>query len=291
MIEARLDSVMRLPDSAGRHRGYEQIASLYRSRVGGQKFMSSLVQYNRLWQSEIARLQGPYKESNSKRDAAVARQALLDSIASGDSVFKMRSRPRVDSLTRIIATAVRKFPTPSYVRVEKVSEHGWVVTVPLYTDIADTAFVSKARAMIENAWRVSDAGSDYMLKIDLRPVSPAQLFGSSPVPANGQHIDVPAHISRFPNDGVVLTTGGNNTYAYSHAVVLGPGSLARSTLVHEFAHMLGFRDNYFRAFQDRGADGYAITEVILDSESFLVVPENGKVFPGHFEELIRGANY
>ncbi len=79
---------------------------------------------------------------------------------------------------------------------------------------------------------------------------------------------------------------GSSAYVLGEEIVLGPGTLSRATLVHEFSHLLGFRDNYFRSFEDAGAGGYRILEVILSPEDVLVVQEIRRVRRGHFEEVV-----
>jgi hypothetical protein len=286
MIEARLDSVTALTNADEKHRGYEGLVSEYKKRVAGQKFMSALLEYNRLWQGEIYRLRDSYLAANVLKQAAVARQALIDSAAAGDSAFRLRVKPRIDSLTRQVNAAMKKNATPAFVKVEHPSEHRWLVTVPLYTDITDTTFVARARSMIESAWKLHDGADDFSLVLDIRPVSPSQLYAGAEAPPPGSHIDIAGHVARFPADGGVLTTGANTTYVFGRGVIIGPGTLSRATLVHEFSHLLGFRDNYFRSFEDRGADGYAITEVILEPDDVFTVPERGEVRRGHFDGVI-----
>jgi hypothetical protein len=249
--------------------------------------MSALVRYNRLWQGEIARLPDSYRAANALKDEAIERQSLMDSMASGDEKFRTKAQPRVDSLTRRLNEAMRKNPSPSFVRVDHPAPNKWVVTVPLFTDIADSLFVERAREAIEQAWHVRDGDDEFSLVLDLKRVRPADLYPGAEPPALGAHIDVGAHVNRFPPGGTVMTTGGNNTYALGRGIIIGPGTLPRATLVHEFSHMLGFRDSYFRSFEDRGADGFAVLEVILDPDDVLVVPERGVVRRGHFEEVIR----
>ncbi|HUQ98871.1 MAG TPA: hypothetical protein VM166_05400 [Gemmatimonadaceae bacterium] len=286
MLEARLDSVIALTSADEKHRGYEGIVSEYRKRVAGQKFMSELIQYNRLWQGEIYRLRDSYLAANVLKQAAVARQALIDSAAAGDSTFGFRVKPRIDALTQQVNAGMKKKATPAFVKVEHPSEHRWIVTVPLYTDITDTAFVERARTMIESSWKLRDAQDDFCLALEIRPVTSGQLYAGIAIPIPGTHIDIAAHVARFPADGGVLTTGANTTYVLGRGVIIGPGTLTRATLVHEFSHLLGFRDNYFRAFEDRGPDGYAITEVILEPDDVFTVPERGEVRRGHFDGII-----
>jgi hypothetical protein len=107
------------------------------------------------------------------------------------------------------------------------------------------------------------------------------------VPANGEHINIDAHVKRFPQDGVVLTTGANTTYVYGQSIIVGPHAIPRKTLVHEFGHMLGFRDGYFRSYQDLGENGYNVVEIILDPNDIIATPENGKATRQHFEQILK----
>src|SRR5205823_3858912 len=107
---------------------------------------------------------------------------------------------------------------------------------------------------------------DFSVKLDIRRILPSQLYSDMAVPVNGTHIDVTIHLKRFPQDGVVLTTGANSTYVLGRSILLGPHAIPRKTLVHEFGHMLGFKDGYFRSHEDLGADGFKVVEVILDPD-------------------------
>jgi hypothetical protein len=156
----------------------------------------------------------------------------------------------------------------------------------MYTDIVDSTFVENARRAIEDDWHVVDGDNDFSVHLEMRRLSPAQLYGNTPPPEKGAHIDVAAHVKRFPEGAVVLTTGANSIYALGRAIVLGPYAVIKGAVAHEFGHTLGFRDGYFRSFQDLGADGFEILEVILDPESIVASPENGRVRKEHFEAVL-----
>jgi hypothetical protein len=284
-LELRFDSASRLP-AVDRKRAYAPITDSYKRLVDGQKFMESLIQYNRLWQSEIARLTEGYRRNNSLRDAALSRQALMDSVARADASFRQAVQPRIDSLSSRLHSALKKGLTPDFIRVDHPAEHAWVVTVPIYTDIADSAFVARAKETIENGWHVVDGADDFSVRLDIRRIARSQLFANTAVPANGEHIDVTAHLRRFPQDGIVLTTGANTTYVYGQSIILGPNAIPRRTLVHEFGHMLGFRDGYFRSYEDLGENGFNVVEIILDPNDIVTTPENGKASRQHFDQVL-----
>ena len=286
VLENRLDSATRA-DSATRRSRYKLIVDEYKRLVDGQKLMESTIQYNRLWQSEIARFTQRYKEAKTLQDAVVMRQALLDSLSRPGEHLSDGLKARADSLAGLIAEAIRKSATPDFVRRDHPSAHQWILSVPLYTDIVDSSFVEAARAAIENGWHVRDGEDEFRVVLEIRRVAPAQLYPNAEVPANGAHIVIPEHVKRFPADGAVLTTGGNLTYLFSRSIILGPHAIARGNLVHEFGHILGFKDAYFRGFEDGGADGYKVVEVIMGSDDDVGVPKNGRATRQHFEAILQ----
>lgn len=245
----------------------------------GQKLIESTIQYNKLWQGEIARHPDFYREQNALEDAVTERQALLDA-----STLRPKQRARLEVLSQQVERAVHKFPTPGYLRIEHPSARRFILRVPVYTDILDAAFVEKARASIEEPWQLHEGGDDYSVALELHLVSPAALYPQG-APAHGAQLDLADHLARFPPNGVVLTTGATTIYASGRGILLGPHAIPRSALAHEFGHMLGFRDGYLRGFHDRGVDGYEVVEVILVDGDVVGAPEEGRVRRQHFEQV------
>lgn len=284
LLETRFNKASSLPTDE-RLRELTAIADQYRRLVLGQRFIANLIQYNRLWQGEIARLPAAYEEAKRYQRVAMERQRILDSLTTAKS-SDTRVNFRLDSLTRIIDSAVHRAATPSYVRVTHPSTHEWIVNVPLYTDISDSAYVEQFRSAVESGWQTVDGREYYSVKLDIRRIAPEKLYPNGDVPGKASHIDIAKHIERFPSDGAVITTGANSTYVFGRAILLGPHALNRKTLVHEFGHLLGFKDGYFRSYEDSGPDGYRVLEVILPPDAVLSTPEDGKATRQHFEALI-----
>jgi hypothetical protein len=226
-----------------------------------------------------------YLEFKTSQDAAIERQRLQDQMKLDTAHNVAGLRARADSLSQRIQAEIRKLPTPDFVKVDNPAPHAWVITMPMFTDIADSSFVETFRKIIETAWHVHDGADDFRVVLDVRRLNPVQLYTQSNVPENGAHITVADHLGRFPQGGMILTTGANTLYASGRAIILGPHAIAPSALVHEFGHMLGFKDGYFRSYEDRGVDGYEIIEVILDPAEGVATPE-GVVTRGHFEQII-----
>jgi hypothetical protein len=285
-VEARL-ARMELVDNAERRREYDAITDEYRKLEAGQKLMVSTIAYNRLWQSEIARQPEFYREARVLQDVALTRQRILDSLSTSEGRVREDLMRRADSLSRRIAEAIKKLPTPDFIRVNHPTSQRWVVWLPVFTDITDSLFVERVRGAVQDAWHVRDGDDEFVLILEIHRVPLAELYAAGDAPRAGAHIDIGRHIARFPPGGVVLTTGANGIYATGRSVILGPHAIPASALAHEFGHMLGFKDGYFRSYQDFGADGYQILEVILDPESVVAAPENGSVRREHFEQVLR----
>jgi len=286
LLEKRLQNA-ELVNGGDRRREYGVIADGYRKLVAGQKLMASTIGYNRLWQGEIARQPQFYMNARALQDAALTRQLILDSLSTSDARLRPDIARRADSLSKRIEEAIRKLPTPDFVRVERPPPHRWVVTVPVFTDITDSAFVDRVRSGVQDAWHVRYRDDEFILVLEIHQIPPAQLYPRGDAPAAGAHIDVATHVTRFPPGGVVLTTGGNSIYATGRSIIVGPHAIPASAIAHEFGHMLGFKDGYFRSYRDRGADGYEVLEVILDPENVVAAPENGRVRREHFEQVLR----
>jgi hypothetical protein len=85
----------------------------------------------------------------------------------------------------------------------------------------------------------------------------------------------------------LLTTGAGSThFTGGRAVVLSPHDAPRHLLVHEFGHVLGFRDAYLRGSRDAGNDGYIVTELVVDATDLMGNSRDGAVSARHFRRLL-----
>jgi hypothetical protein len=145
--------------------------------------------------------------------------------------------------------------------------------------------------VIEDTWRAEEGGTQYLVELDLRKVPAAELYRGRTAPTNGEHIDIEKHVSRFPGDGGVLTTGAEFTHgSVGRYVALGPGDLAPKTLAHEFGHILGFNDGYIRGYSDLGDRGFEILELTAFFDDIMSAPREGHVQPTHFKLLLEALN-
>jgi hypothetical protein len=289
---ARLDALgLRLGEAAhlageARRRELEKLAGEYRRLVAGQRLIANNIEYNRLWQGEIARHPGVYDRLTGLHDAVLERQALLDALPLGDERIEADVRARVDALSRRIEGALGNLPAPDFLRVDHPSAHRWILRLPVYTDIEDSSFVDRVRAGVEQAWQVRDGEDEFALVLEMHRLSPAELYPDGGLPPRGAHIDLVDHTRRFPPGGAVLVTGGNTTHVRGRNVILGPHDVEPNVLAHEFGHILGLVDGYFRGYRDRGPDGYEVLEVVIDAGDIMSAPSQGRARRQHYQQIL-----
>jgi len=278
-LEAKVDAVPGTPPEA-RRAAWEQIVNDYVGLAQSHRLINDHVQYNRLWQGEIERHRAGYDYMTTLHDAVLERQGILDAIRAADPNLDPRVHAREQELLRQIRQRTDVLTVPAFLRVEEPAPRRWTIRVPVYTDIDDTAFLRTFRSAVENAWHVQDGGDEFQVVLDIRHVPSSRLYPDGRVPAHGEHID------RFPPDGAVLTTGANTTHVLGRAINLGPHDIAPNTLAHEFGHILGFVDGYFRGYRDRGPEGYEVLEVLTDPSDIMSAPGIGRVQRRHFQRIL-----
>jgi hypothetical protein len=58
-------------------------------------------------------------------------------------------------------------------------------------------------------------------------------------------------------------------------------------MAHEFGHILGFIDGYFRGYRDRDTQGYEVLEIVPDPDDIMCTPGSGHVRAHHFDQLLK----
>ncbi len=290
-----------------RNAAYDKLVRGYRAVADSQRTIDAHIHYNRLWQAAIATDKRGYDQQTVLCHAVLERQAIQDALQAGDDstfrsalrdvtlsdVGKPRAalepelRERAQLLAHQIHEASEHITPPAFLHVEQRRDHLWVVTVPVYTDIAHRAFVDAFQNAVERTWQARDGENEFRLHVAITTISPARLYGERSPPQIGQAIDFDAHCARFPWDGAVLTTGANTTHVTAgRCIGVGPHAIAGHVLAHEFGHVLGFKDVYFRGYRDLGRDGYEVMEVVADPDDIMGNPGSGPVLPRHFEKLL-----
>jgi hypothetical protein len=246
------------------------LVTQYRELIRNQGTVDQYIEYNRFWQRSIA-------EDRRQYDRMTQVYLALKS-GNPDTAATIRE-------------VLGKPKAPGFIRVRRTGSNRVVLQVRIYTDIDDDAYLSQVRKVIEETWRAEDAGTQYLVELDLRTVPAAELYRGRTVPSNGEHIDIEKHVSRFPGDGGVLTTGAEFTHgSVGRYVALGPGDLAPKTLAHEFGHILGFNDGYVRGYNDLGERGFEILELTAFFDDIMSAPREGHVQATHFKLLLEALN-
>jgi tetratricopeptide (TPR) repeat protein len=263
-----------------RHAAYEAIVLGYKKAVDSRRVIDADIDYNWLWQRQIANARPLFDLLTVRLNAEVEKEPRPQS-------------PGTEPLGPGI-----DFSTPDFVRVDASAARVRIVTVPFYTDIQDSAVVESFRRAIETYWHVYDGQDEYLVRLTIRTIPPERLYcaptddGKAPPaacapPAKGEHINLEAHVARFPADGAVLTTGAESLkMTAGRAIVLGPHDVAPRSLAHEFGHVLGFPDAYLRGYKDLGADGFQVEEFVPNFEDIMSSPGAGSVLARHFRALI-----
>jgi len=256
---AKLEAdLARLSKGGAATSAYRSLVDEYGKAVIRRRAIDADVDYNWLWQAAIAANPARFDRENKRIDAVLTGEAFDD--------------------TR------NSFEPPAFVRIRHSSEHEWLFMVRVYTDITDSAFIHAFKVAIESIWRAHRGADEFRVQLEISELTPGQLFAA---PAPGEHIDLKAHIARFPKDGAVLTTGAASLHVTAGtAIALGPHNVAPRVLAHEFGHVLGFPDVYLRGYKDLGAEGYEVRELVADDADIMSAPSSGAVVARHFEALL-----
>lgn len=289
---------------AARRKVYQDLARGYRQIRERQQNIEAHIQYNLLWQGEIAANRSSYDRETVLHDRVLERQAVLDILDAKRFASNLAQQPLsriaatgfIDVSTKLserekllaaeIARATDHLTLPSYVSVRQPLERLWIVHVPFFTDLEDTGFVQSIQRHIERAWHLRSGDDEFRLELDFKHISTRELYNRSPLP-HGNQLDIQEHLGLFPTQGAILTTGGAITHVLGRAIVLGPHDIPSRVLAHEFGHVLGFKDMYFRGYKDLGKDGFQVMEVVADAHDIMGAPVTGAVLRRHYERLIQ----
>jgi len=282
---------------------YQQLAARYRQFREQQQNIDAHIQYNRLWQGAIANNRSKYDRENVLHDQVLERQEVREVFQRRNAATAKSAQGKMDRLLlaslnelstglsgrehllgREIDAATNLFSIPGYVRVEQQTE--WIIHVSFYTDIQDNEFVLSVKKAIEDTWQLRSGEDEFRIALEFSYVSPEYLYGTHEPPEKVTQINIQEHIDRFPTGRAILTTGALTTHARGGAIILGPHEITKHVLAHEFGHILGFRDVYFRGYKDLGTDGFQVREVVADANDLMGAPSTGAVLRRHYDKII-----
>ena len=287
-----------------RQMAYQQLAARYRQFRAQQQNIDAHIQYNRLWQGAIAANRAKYDWESVLHDWVLKRQEVREIFQGRQAVALTSPQGKMDRLflaslnklsrgtserehllEREIDAATDLSSIPGYVRTEQQTDQ-WIIHVPFYTDIEDSEFVQSVKKAIEDTWHLRSGENEFRVALEFSYLSPEYIYGTREPPQKVNQINIQEHVEGFPTDRAILTTGALTTHARGRAIILGPHEITKRVLAHEFGHILGFRDDYFRGYKDLGEDGFQVREVVADANDLMGAPSTGAVLRRHYDKII-----
>jgi hypothetical protein len=171
------------------------------------------------------------------------------------------------------------------------SESTTTLEIKITTDITDDTFLESFKAAVLKYWKRDVQGNNIEVVPVFEKISPEKLYEGESPPRNGESIDLQQHLLRFTGHRAVLTTGAVSTYCTTnHICALGPQELSNKTLAHEFGHLLGFSDCYYRGYRPKGFRGFQILEIESDFRDIMCSISTGQVHQSHLLQLLAVAS-
>lgn len=238
------------------------------------------VRYHAVWQEEIHARSEVFAAANELLRVYRAWRAALIEHGPGSPEPKLR---------RVLEEHAVQFSSVPWHAGVREADGSVSLTRSIQTDVADETFLSSLASGVEAVFNDAKASREagFRLRIAWQRVSDSTLYPEGP-PARGTSLDLPSHVGRF-GPGYVLTTGAPSTHLLGgRAIVLGPHPISPRLVAHEVAHLLGFHDSYFRAFEGSLDDpsGAVIWEIVPFAGSLMASPERGEFTEGMLRKLL-----
>lgn len=202
---------------------------------------ASEARYLDTWTPRLARV-----DSSGGDPPASSGRLLIEALRAGDpeSVRSLRERFRPKRVVK------RMFLPGDLSRVPSGE-----VAIPIVTDIDSDSFFRELEGAIDTHWNRSPWGRRNKLRFKILWTRvPKDLAFAAGL------ITLREHLAKFRDGPAILTTGGATIHVLGRALILGPAPVDARTLAHEFGHLLGFEDCYFRTLSGQGIFGLAVLE-------------------------------
>lgn len=291
----RLLEGARAQDSAARRRVYATLAREYGELRMAQANIDAHIGYNQFWQTAVASDRAGYDRQTLLHDSVLERQAIRDALGAFDraatprfSSIDQKLRRREEALAQAIEDAVEPLAMPWFVRVERPAAQRATVVLPVYTDIADRAYVGSLKDAVEKIWWVREGEKEFRVELAVSYLSADELYEGR-APKKLEPVSAARYLRLFPTDGAILTTGAATTHVLGRALILGPHAMTARVVAHEIGHLLGFQDRYFRGYRDLSDEGFEVLEIVAAPDDIMGAPTAGSVSRRHFERLLRAA--
>lgn len=232
-----------------------QVAEYMRLK-GRHDSLQRQVAYHRYWQDAVPKYEA-YFQGRNRIAAKVDRLQLL----------------RVDPAKAVEAQALHDeiqaelAPFTPNKALRLVAGEGGArrLDVEIATDVADDDFLARMRDAIVREWSECAASKRANLRVDVRWRRMTADDWRAPPPPAGELVDQDAHLARFPEGAMVLTTGVASTVAMmNRAILLGTDPIRPRELAHEFGHLVGFQDAYLRTYEGDASGPFGLRIVEWD---------------------------
>jgi hypothetical protein len=252
-------------------------------RLRGQlTYLQGQVSYHRYWQKAVVDHARYFALRNRILILADRLQKLVDVGGAAAEIEKLRA---------LIEAKVAPFQKTAGLKIHPSTDGTHVLAVTVVTDIEDDGFLQTFRHAVDDAYNRSAAAQAAKFRIDLTIHKlDAQKLHDGEAPARGAAVDEKAHLARFPEGALVLTTGAKSTHAFvGRYIQFGTKPMRPRELAHEFGHLLGFSDAYLRGFAGTPAGKLGCTVIEWGGlqDNLMGAPAHGRVTPGMIRRLRR----
>lgn len=261
----------------------EPMADLYLALRKRHEVLGEHISYHAYWQAAVREHQQFFAARNALLPQVERLARLIDTGGPHSKVEPLRAE---------ILARVAPFRPVEGLRIQQLPDGTRRLPVEVWTDIEDDHFLQRIREAVEAAFVHSRAArsEQFVVEVTFHHVSIEALYPEGCAPGTGDMLDYAAHRARFPDHGLVLTTGGESTHAWpGDRIVLGPAPMTENTIAHEFAHLLGFSDAYLRGHEKKlcNPGGAVIVEWNGLSGDMMGHFEGGRVSVEQIRTLIR----
>jgi hypothetical protein len=279
LIEERANAEC-LSEQHAQYPDLESLVGRFEHVLGQLRHLEDHLSYHGQWQPSVVE----YPEYFQEKNRLLAKIREIESLKSSGG-----TDARVEQMLERLMDDLASFrPTPGLASM--TSEDGErTLPVTVCTDISDVGFLlTYQQAVIEAFNEVPAARSHrFFVELNWRFTDAEQLYPQG-VPVRGEDIDVDRHILSFKDCPLILTTGASTTHAMTgEYIVLGTDAVSRRELAHEFAHLLGFYDNYVRGYDGDPTDEYGVVlvEWVGLTDDLMGSARGGVVSPAMIERL------